>query len=404
MHTHRFLLHLRQGFLLLSFGLSILLNGCGKDKATEPEVVPASVETSSLNFISPIGVEVTGKVVNPGNAEIEDHGFIYWFNAEGEIAKGIKVSLGGKISSGFFTTTINNLDFPKGDRLPTLFVTKAYVTDKNGTRYGDIYSARFNGVLVTAFSPNIGKSGDIVSLSGLFKGLKSSDIKITMGGIPIIIKELSEIQLKFEIPTNLPVEHGQTVELKMQVAGVTSEISYDFKILANVKNINPKSGPLGTRILLIGDNLPTSQSRSMILYFGNQEVIPEYTNGLYVQLSPQTASEKVELFYHSEGKSYKFPLLFEITPFVIKSISPNPLLYNDLVTVQLDNFIYHELGGNVFYVNAGAFPLPVTATRDGKLIFALNQLGNLQPGNSYPLKISYGPHTVTTTESLKVVK
>jgi hypothetical protein len=138
MHTHRFLLHLRQGFLLLSFGLSILLNGCGKDKATEPEVVPASVETSSLNFISPIGVEVTGKVVNPGNAEIEDHGFIYWFNAEGEIAKGIKVSLGGKISSGFFTTTINNLDFPKGDRLPTLFVTKAYVTDKNGTRYGDI--------------------------------------------------------------------------------------------------------------------------------------------------------------------------------------------------------------------------------------------------------------------------
>ena len=142
----------------------------------------------------------------------------------------------------------------------------------------------------------------------------------------------------------------------------------------------------------------------MILYFGNQEVIPEYTNGLYVQLSPQTASEKVELFYHSDGQSYKFPLLFEITPFVIKSISPNPLLYNDLVTVQLDNFIYHELGGNVFYVNAGAFPLPVSATRDGKLIFALNQLGNLQPGNSYPLKISYGPHTVTSAESLKVVK
>lgn len=404
MHNCSLLASLRHRLLMpiLLFTIAIL-SSCGKEKTPEPEVQPI-VETSALSFINPVSLELIGKVTNPGNAKVDDHGFVYWFNAEDEIAKGTKISLGSGVIAGFFTSSLNNLKFPESQGVPALFVMKAYITDKTGTHYGNIFSKRFDSGIVSSFSPNEGKSGDLITISGFFKGLKTTDFKVTLNTDDIAIKAVTDKDIEVEIPTNLPIEHGQKIDLKIQVAGVTYHLSNDFKILANIKDINPKSGILGTRILLIGDNLPKSNAIPFSVGFGTNLASLDYDNGIHAQLATDTKSEKVNVFYNTDKGTINFPLEFSITPFSIKSIHPNPALPNQEITITIDDFIFREIGDNAFVVSAGRIPLTVNASREGHLVFRLDQLGNFVAGNSYPVTLSYGPHTVKAAEPLHIIK
>ncbi|MBC7760087.1 MAG: IPT/TIG domain-containing protein [Phormidesmis sp. FL-bin-119] len=404
----RFSATIRHGLLMPSLILLVILFslGCGKDKAPAPEIPPAEVETSSLTFNSPIGVEIVGKIINPGGGKITDHGFIYWFTAEDEISKGTKVSLGGEITSGFFTTTINGLKFPEVNGLQALFVAKAYVTDKNGTRYGEIFSSRYNGSIVSSIIPNEGKTGDIIALAGSYKGLKPSDIKITFGGIQTPIKTITDIGVTVEVPTGIPVGHGQTVEVKSSVGSFTSYVSHEFRIWANIKDMNPKFGPINTKIRFTGDNLPASKDAMHVYFELHSEVTgnSDYDNGFYVGVPGNIMTEKLTLSYKKGNVRAVLPWEFALTPPVIKSISPNPALDLQTVAIQLDNFLYLQRGYNEFSVKVGNFQQWVNANEDGKLIFRLDHNAKYATGNSYPVSITFGPHTISSSTALTIAK
>jgi hypothetical protein len=407
MQILRFSSTVRNGLLMPSLILLAILfsPGCGKDKLPSPEIPPAEVETSALAFNSPIGVELIGKIINPGGGNITDHGFIYWFNVEDEISKGTRVSLGGEIASGFFTATINGLKFPQVNGLQALFVAKAYVTDKHGTRYGDIFSGRYKNSVISSIFPNEGKTGDVIALAGDYKGLKASDINISFGGIQSALKTITDIGVTVEVPTGIPVGHGQTVEVTSTVGVVTSYLSYEFRIWANIKDMNPKFGPINTKIRFTGDNLPASKN-AMYVYFGQPDVPgnSDYDNGFYVGVPGRIRDEKMTLSYTKGNIRVLLPWEFTLTPPVIKSIGPNPALDLQTVAIQLENFLFLQNGDNEFSVKVGNFPQWVNADEDGKLIFRLDRNARYATGHSYPVSITFGPNTVNSSIALTIAK
>jgi hypothetical protein len=381
---------------------TLLFLGCAKDKTTEPELPLAGVETSGLSFMSPIVVELTGKVINEGPQKIIDHGFIYWFGSEKELSQGIKVSLGADIESGFFTTMLTGLQFKVVNGVPELLVAKAYVTDKTGTRYGQVFSNNYRGTLATDVSPIGGKTGDIITINGNYNGLKPNDIKVTFANIQAQVKTLTNKVITVEVPNGIPVGHGQRVRVKVQVGAVSLDVNTEFPIWANIKDINPKSGPIGTKIVFTGDNLPLTKD-GMIIGFGEEAWGVNYFDAsYYVRVPSSVQTEKVKLYcYRSERERITLPFEFTVTPPVIKSISPNPAISQQVITIHMDNMEPYYAGNEprVTIAHASDYVQP---NENGDLVFRPKI--ELKSGESYHITIEFGPHKIQTTTPLTIAK
>ncbi|MGV8879158.1 MAG: IPT/TIG domain-containing protein [Sphingobacteriaceae bacterium] len=388
-------------FLHAVFLIVIALQGCGKEKAAKPELPPASVKTSELTFISPISVKLVGKLTNEGTLSVLDHGFIYWFGAEGTISAGTKVALGATSSSDFFTTTINDLKFPIIDGYQADLVVKAYVTDKSGTHYGEIFSSKYRGGLVSTVNPSGGKTGDVVTINGHFTGLNASQIMISFGDIPASIKTVTADMLTVEVPKGIPVGHGQTVTVKAQVGVITTGVNAAFYIWANIKDIHPKSGPIGTKVSFVGDNLPLNKD-DMSVDFGEGYSTRYYDQEFFVRVPSSVTSIKNKLYYYQKGnEKIALPFEFTVTPPVIKSVTPNPSFANQEVIIHMENMLYYP-EGNAPMIRISDFSTHVQPNEQGEIIFRLE--GQLVPGKSYPVTVAHGPHTVTAPVPLIIAK
>lgn len=387
--------------LLSIIAIALFLSGCGKDKASEPELPPAGVETTSLFFISPISVELTGKLINQSNQKITDHGFVYWYGAEADIAKGVKVSLGADIVSGFYTATLNDLQFPVVNGVQAVLVVKAYVTDKNGTRYGQVYSSNYKGTLSTDVSPAGGKTGDVITINGSYKGLKAGDIKVTFAKVEGKVKTVADKAITVEVPTGIPVVHGQTVVVKVQVGVVSTDVALTFYIWANIKDINPKSGPIGTKITFTGDNLPVNRD-GMLVSFGEASADRYYDAAYFVRVPSTVETEKVKLYYYGKDAERKeLPFEFTVTPPVIKSITPNPAFSQQELTIHMGNMEPYT-AGNEPIVTIDHFRVYVRPNENGDLVFKPDF--DLTSGENHTVTVSHGPHTVTAPLPLTIIK
>jgi len=379
-----------------------LITGCGRDKTIEPELPPAGIETSALSFISPIAVELTGKVINEGPQKIIDHGFIYWFGSEKELSLGVKVSLGADIVSGFYKTTLTGLQFAIVNGVPDLLVAKAYVTDKTGTRYGQIFSNNYDGQLATGLSPTGGKTGDIITVNGNYAGLKASDIKVIFANVQTEVKTITNKTITVAVPNGIPVGHGQKVSVKVQVGVVSFDVHTEFPIWANIKDINPKSGPIGTKVTFTGDNLPFHKDGLTIGFSEQSYGVNYFEDSYFVRVPSTVLTEKVKLYaYRKDFGRETLPFEFSITPPVIKSITPNPALSQQELTIHMENTEPYY-SGNEPVVNIANFTTYVRPNDKGDLVFKPEF--SLKANASYSVKVTYGPHTVTAPVSLSIVQ
>ena len=370
--------------------------GCKKDKEREVMLPPVGVETSSLAFITPISAELTGKLINEGDQEIIDHGFVYSFGSDVNFTK---ISLGADVTSGFFTVTLNDLKFSVIKGIPIPLVVKAYVIDKNGIRYGEVHSGFYKGTFVTGMDPLEGKVGDVVTINGRYKGLKPNDIKVVFGGIEAKIKTLTENVITVDVPKDIPVGHGEAVSVVVQIGVASDGPLGSFIIWANIKDFNPKSGPVGTKITFTADNLPKNE-KSMIMYFDDDAAFNYYDSEYFIRVPSAVQKEKTKLYYSKRHERIALPGEFIVTPPIIRSITPNPALDHQEMTIHLDNIEQH-MGGNEPLVKIGFLSQYIFPNKNGDLVFKLE--GEPIVGKSYPVTLIYGPHTITYPIPLTII-
>ncbi|WP_285055315.1 IPT/TIG domain-containing protein [Pedobacter ginsengisoli] len=380
----------------------LLFSGCSKDRGKEPEpekeIPPAGIETTSLTFLTPVLVELKGNIINDENQKISDHGFVYVFGTEADLSNSLKVPIADAITSGSFSMILKDFQFPMVNGVKAKLFVKAYVTDKNGTHFGKAISLN-DGGLTGVVSPLGGKTGDVITITGNYKGLKSADIEVTFEDVAGQIKTISDNALTVSVPVGIPAGHGDQIVVKLQVGNVAVDATTKFFMAANIKDIIPKSGPIGSKVNLVGDNLPLYGSQ-LYVFFGNASMVSwGPINDCYVYVPAAIPSEKVKLYYNIIDVPVALPFEFTVTPPVIKSITPNPAFYNEPVTMHIDNMNPRDVG-DAPVLKLGDFSQSFRPNANGD--FVIDAPYVFKPGQVYTISVTYGPHTVTAPMPLTI--
>jgi hypothetical protein len=103
------------------------------------------------------------------------------------------------------------------------------------------------GPIIDSFSPNAGKVGAAVTLTGVrFTGTTS----VKFNGVSAVFSVDTDNQITATVPAD-----GTTGKISVTTPGGTAQTSKDFKVKPAVTSFTPGSGPVGTSVTITGTGL-----------------------------------------------------------------------------------------------------------------------------------------------------
>ncbi len=389
--------------LLLVLLFTLLLQACEKDEVKHPEV-----QTLEAQALSPTSVKLKGHILNKGDIKVIDYGFVYGFNSDLNETRGTKASLGKDAQIGDFTYDVTGL-YESGYYYDRTIYARAYLTNEKGTVFGQISNVTLPSPNVQGISPNSGKAGDRVTISGSFFNSTKEEIQVLFANTPAKVLEVSSSKVVAEVPngveTNSYYGYNQ-VQVKLRIAGREHSVTTNFKIVATPKDFAPKTGTIGTTVTITGDNMPSSSYyyySSARVYMNQTEVsVTSYSpSGLQVQVPYTLSSERVVISITVDGVTTVLPGEFVVTPHTVSSVSPASGLTGSSFSV-FGNF---PISGSYYYnnnisVKLGEVPASVSVVSSGQLTVTVP---HDLPVGSYKVRVTAGPHTVDAPEQYQVI-
>lgn len=191
--------------LLTAVVTSFCLQSCKKDENPDPQV-----QTLEVTASSPVKVNFTGSVVNRGKYAVSDYGFIYGTTSNLDESNGTKVSLGAEVPTGDFSKEINNVTVNSTFYSNVLYA-RAYLKNEKGTVFGKVISTTLPAITASALSPQNGKSGDLVTITGQFYTATADQISVTFNNTKAKVTEASSSKIVVEVPSGVSATHNSQV-------------------------------------------------------------------------------------------------------------------------------------------------------------------------------------------------
>ncbi|WP_134089746.1 IPT/TIG domain-containing protein [Olivibacter sp. XZL3] len=377
-------------FWLFICSLSFCLNACKKDLDKHPQMLTEDPIAINLNT-----VEFKGKIVEKGEFNVIDYGFIYAAYPNIDDQNGIKVSLGNKASVGDFSTLVSNvLDNIYGS---TVYV-RSYLTNSNGTAYGSVKQVSLPIPSTSSVSPTAGKAGDLITISGQFHTTDTAAIAVFFMDKKATIKTLQQDKIVAEVPTGIQASHNSQIGISLQIGQQIYQASYDFRIQARIKDFTPKTGAIGAAVTLIGENLPSYYygDQGIKMYFGNVEA-----NFMYLDVPtyvvPPTIEETSKVYIEINGERSELPGEFKVLAPTVSAVSINAGLPGETIVITGTDFSTDW--ANLPKVKLGSYDLDVYDVRQNSITAVIPAS---IPSGTYALTVTSGPHTVTANNAFKV--
>ncbi|RZK76712.1 MAG: hypothetical protein EOO92_14165 [Pedobacter sp.] len=388
---------MRKLALFSIFCLFILaFNSCQKDNFSPPEI-----QTLSIATISPNSISLVGNIITTGKQTIKDYGFVYSVSTQNpNETNGIKVSLGSNPKEGEFSKIIENINF-NGAIYSNVIWARAYITDDKGTVFGSIISATLPSPNSSAIFPNSGQSGDVVKISGKFYHPNINAVVVNFQGVKAKVISATDTELSVEIPRGINAYHNQQISVTIAINGAMASNSTSFTLLANIKDFSPKTGSVGTLIILSGDNMPNNSyySSNLPIYFGNFQA---NTGNYYSQVMvPFSVGETSDVSVMSNGQR-KTLGVFTVAAPKITSVSPDAVLPTQTITISGSNFpTQYDASANRQMIKIGNGEYQ-NASYSSSSTFSYN-VPSSTPEGEHTLYYRVGPHEVQAPKKLKVL-
>jgi hypothetical protein len=379
--------------ILLSAALtSFYLQSCKKEENPDPQV-----QTLEVLATSPVKVTFKGSVVSRGKYAVLDYGFLYGTTSNIDESNGTKVSMGTDVPTGDFSKEVNNITVNSTFYSNVLYA-RAYLKNEKGTVFGKVISTTLPAITASALSPQSGKAGDLVTITGQFYTATADQISVTFNNIKAKVTEASSSKIVVEVPSGISASHNSQIPVAITIGGQRLSSNYYFTMLANVKDYSPKSGATGTLITFSGDNLPSYYNYSNIkVLFGTTEGNISYnSNGFQVAVPNTVTSNKFSISVVVNGVTTVLPGEFSVVAPTITSVSPTS-----------------GLPGAVFTITGTDFPTSVQPTlMFGSTSVFVGSMSNTMlsgyiPTNmaagTYDVTLKAGPNTVTAPQKLTVL-
>lgn len=245
-------------------------------------------------------------------------------------------------------------------------------------------------VKISSISPKSGPIGTKVTIQGQHFSKKKSENTVTFNGTKATISSASNTELVVAVPqgvTDGPVE----VQVGNQTASgpafdVTKDPSEQLKITA----VNPKKGPVGTKVTIKGQHFNKQKSKNTVTFNGTKAAISSASKTKLVVTVPKGATSgavKVQVG-NQTAMGPTFTVIDKPVPQVtITSISPKAGPVGTSVTIIGENFSTTKAGNTVTFNGMQATISSASAT---KLVVTVPQ-----DATDGPVKVSVNGQTAS---------
>ncbi|MBC5992831.1 IPT/TIG domain-containing protein [Pontibacter cellulosilyticus] len=393
---------LRAPLLLVLFAL-LLIQGC-KDK--EDEVIQPEIKTEEIIANSPSSALLQGNIINKGKYPILDYGFVINSTSDVSLTSGYKLSMGRDAAVGKYSKEALGLQSFVTNKSNAMLYAKAYIANEKGTVFGQLVSVKLPSTTTQGISPNAGKAGEIITITGSFYTSNPNDVQVTFGNRTAKQIEVSPNKIVVEVPSAIDLGYyyaTRQVPVVLRLKDETFNVSSTFKVLPTITDFSPKSGHAGTIVLISGDNfIYNSYYGTARVFFGQKEV-STITNGSYelrVTVPTGLTTEKVPISVLIDGVTTVLPEEFTLLPHSITSVSPAAGLQGSSFTIYGSGFPLTYPYSSSVSVTVGDVPATISYV-------SFNQINATVPPGAYignnDVAVTVGTHTVKAQQQYDVI-
>lgn len=193
----------------------------------------------------------------------------------------------GKVTSATETQiTVNAPDGLTNDTVPITVETGGRKSNALITKVGRMPRAE-------SLEPNVALPGQDVLLRG--QNLAGKSVAVTVGGLPVEVRDASASSLRFRVP-DLPLVEGRGVMVAIQVgAEAARPVSLTLGRLPLVAELAPDNGPPGARVLLRGRGFDPSPAGNAVLFGSDPALVLSASESELTVVAPSPSSAESQL-------------------------------------------------------------------------------------------------------------
>jgi len=369
-------------FVLLFSCIAVLIMfSCEKEKK-DPKV-----ETSTITGITATQYYVSAKVIEKGDYEITDYGFVYYVGSEnpGNFYGDKKVSLGSRPVADTFSVVLNieNVNYYQNNYR---CYARAYLTNEKGTLYGNIISSELVRVNLKTIEPTQGNLGDTITLNGNYFSLVPAENHVYFGYTNAQVLSATAKTLKVKVPYGISSNYNNMLTVKVETNGYETALQDAFRLLASPEGFSPNHGTWGTNIYISGSGMYNSS-----LYFDDMFVtnINNSSTYFYVNVPNSVLKKNFKLYLSTDGVKTEIPGGY--------------FTMDNLVVYSPDTWQYSR--GSTIYFNGNGFN-PYSSYN--QLLLGNTSIAAYSSYNSYayfdiPYSMALGTHDASVTNGIDTV-
>jgi len=291
------------------------------------------IQTGEVTDIDSTGAVFHGKIINLGEEEIIDYGFVWNKTNEPKIENSYIKSLGKIITDGLYNTEINSA-FIEG----TKYYVRAYIKNKSSVVYGrevSFISLGSKAPSIISYTPNPATWGDTIKIIGENFSNKNEENKIKFSNFSSNPIRSSDI----EIITTVPYELNNTpVDLSISVLENITIANEKFCLIKpEIHEFTPLSGTYQTTVEILGKYFHPSHTE---VYFNSikANIISISFSSISVEVPSGLPPGEVDLSVIAATQEVISDIKFNSLSPDITGFIPTSGTFGDEITIQGNNF------------------------------------------------------------------
>jgi sugar lactone lactonase YvrE len=183
---------------------------------------------------------------------------------------------------------------------------------------------------VTSIDPDNGMPGTEIKITGTGFGVDTAKVSVTVNGVAAVVESVTETQIVIIIP-----DDAGSGPVNVTVNGVTvNGPAFGYKEKLTIKDIQPKEGPAGTIVAIIGKGFSTKAADDVVTFNGKTAILKSIKKDtLYAEVPFQAGDGAVGLVVGNQLVTGPYFDFIESTGLTISSVIPSTGAASTEVTI-----------------------------------------------------------------------
>ena len=379
----------------------VVLSTCKKENKFDY----ALIQTGEVTNIDSTGATFHAKILDPGNENITEYGFVWDADSNPVIQNSEKYILEGQPAAGLISQRISTTLHWK-----QIYFVRAFIRNNNYITYGKNVVFKSSGSIapqILNFYPKTGNTKDTLVIIGKNFSYIKSDNKVSIGDYHAIIKKPFPATILKAVQDTIIVTvpellNSKTSVIMVSVIGNKTYSTDSFKLIVPVINdFEPKTGGFGAQITLTGKNFLTNRN-TLHVYFNDVEAeITDVTDNSISAVVPDNLNIR-DCFVYVEMNNIRVSSKdkFSLAPVVLTDFSPKTAVTGETITLTGDNFSPIPANNSI---NIGGLKAEVSnASKNELKVIIPTQDKGIYPDRNVHIKVKVFNDSISYNETLLI--